>query len=122
MDREEPNYTEMNPGIRRTVRWMRSLGFDTCDSGDGTTHDYDCDSEWPYVAMLVPPEELVAQARRLQQAFKEIGITIEELSSEPKPAIQASYDPGNETAAILLTDFTDILLPSHLGLEAANLS
>jgi len=33
----------LNPGIRRLVVWLRANGFDTCDSGDGQTHDHACD-------------------------------------------------------------------------------
>jgi hypothetical protein len=26
---------ELDPGIRRVVRWLRSLGYETCDPGVG---------------------------------------------------------------------------------------
>lgn len=35
----------LNPGIARTVQWLNSQGFMTTDSGDGATHDHECDRD-----------------------------------------------------------------------------
>lgn len=43
----------MNPGIRHTVQVLREWGFKTVDSGDGCTHDHQCDLPIPYVHIEV---------------------------------------------------------------------
>ena len=105
----------LNPGIRRLVVWLRANGFDTCDSGDGQTHDHACDRSYPYVTILVPKWELVAQADRLNRLLVEVGVPIRSISEERMGgAIQASYDPADGSAVIDLTGVSDKDLPPVL--------
>lgn len=94
---------KLNPGIVKTVEWLQSKGFDTRDSGDGETHDYECDLPFPYVHMVTEPETLVSEARRLQAELKSIGIELEPLDEygEAK-AIETSFNPVTNLAIISL--------------------
>ena len=102
----------LNPGIRNMVSWLRRQGFETCDSGDGETHDYECDHEAPYVAMIVLKDKLVGEADRLKgllgQSNIEVGVVDEDGLS---PSIQASYDPSDGSAVIFLSGLADKDLP-----------
>lgn len=49
MVRSDEFYASLNPGIRKTVRLLHEAGFDTCDSGDGETHE--CDRDHGYVVV-----------------------------------------------------------------------
>lgn len=105
--------SKVNPGIRRTVQTLRSWGFETCDSGDGETHDYECDMPVPYVHIKCPhPLTLVGEAMRLHERLKLAGI---DFSSPPNPqfdpegferhpSIEASYSPVDGHAFITLTN------------------
>ena len=88
---------ELNPGIRKTVAWLVSQGFETCDSGDGETHEFECDQPQPYVTMLVPACLLVSEAKRLMYRLKtQHGIEVQTMDEEVTvPAIQAAYNPAD---------------------------
>lgn len=106
------NYEEMNPGIRKTVKWLRSCGFDTTDSGDGVTHDHACDRDHAYVVIVTKPDDLAAEADLLVSVLKQAGIVVAPQSMDPSAqvSIQASYDPANRIAVIDLTGLTDAML------------
>ena len=65
------DYDALNPGIRATVRWMRERGFNTTDSGDGETHEYECDRGWPFVAVKCDKLTAIAECERLYAAILE---------------------------------------------------
>ena len=50
---------DLNPGIRQTVQLLRDHGFETCDSGDGETHDRACDRPHGYVVMTIDRHAIV---------------------------------------------------------------
>lgn len=97
---------DLNPGIRRTVEWLRSIGFDTCDSGDGRTHEHPCDRDHAYVVMAVAPLALCTEAERLRRALDARGIRIAPIGDR-EPCIQASFDPGNGLAFLDLMNVDD---------------
>lgn len=109
---EEPNYDEMNPGIRQTVKWLRDNGFQTTDSGDGKTGDCECDHPYPYVAMTVTnPDRLISETLRLVDLLNDQGITIEAMTEENvTPVVQASYDAGDGYAVIFMANVDDAKL------------
>lgn len=87
----------LNPGIRVTVRRLRELGFDTIDSGDGKTHEFECDQDMPYVHIRVEPCDMLVEAHRLADAVKHIaGATVE-----------ASYSPADKVALLHLFGVSD---------------
>lgn len=47
------DYELLNPKIRHTIKVLRGWGFDTRDSGDGETQQYECDLPCPYVHIKI---------------------------------------------------------------------
>lgn len=112
------NIEELNPNITQTVLRLRSYGFETTDSGDGETHDYDCDRDYPYVVMRLPPSAVVG----LRQACNVLARIVEtEFVTTIGPVgcdgawIQGDYDPSNNIAMITLAGVTDDMLKENIG-------
>lgn len=90
---------QLDPGIRDLVVWLRSKGFDTCDSGDGVTkveRGNEGVIDVPHVIIRVGPEECISEAHRLQDCLAVAGVTPEE------GRIEVSYDPANGVAVMAL--------------------
>ena len=105
------NLETLNPGIRNTVRFLLGHEFNTCDSGDGKTHEFKCDQPNAYVHIQVEPEELVSEANRLRDVLDRAGVTVLPLDEQGKvPTIEASYNPANEFAVITLWNVDDELM------------
>lgn len=99
----EPDYSKMNPGIVETVKFLRQHGFNTTDSGDGETRDWDCDLGLPYVHMKVDPDSIALEAQRLMAVLKTKGVEIVEPDEEgTSQNIQATYDPVTDLAYLSL--------------------
>jgi hypothetical protein len=62
---EKIDLSKLNPGIRNAVAWFRANGFDTCDSGDGSTHEFDCDLVEPYVHVTLDRDTALDETDRL---------------------------------------------------------
>jgi len=110
------DYETLNPGIRRTVEMLNRAGFETCDSGDGETHEYGCDRPYPYVVIMVPAFALVEETGRLVDILEDIGITVDPISEDDCGVhIQATFDPGIKdgryAAMIDLQGVHDRMLP-----------
>lgn len=101
--------TTINPGIIKLVAWLNSQSFETTDSGDGKTHDFECDRAESYVVIKVEPSYGVMRADLLWAKIKErFGIEIQPISENTtEPAIQLTYDPANQLAFIDLTGLDD---------------
>jgi len=52
---------DINPGIRETVRRLQEAGYETCDSGDGETHDHTCDRQEGYVVILLKDDDDIVE-------------------------------------------------------------
>lgn len=107
----------LNPGIRATVQWLREKGFNTCDSGDGQTHDHACDLPVPFVHIRVHPHYMTAEAIRLMALLESChGIDFNNAphpQDDPEaasryPHIEASYSPVDGVAIISLFN---VMLP-----------
>lgn len=106
---------DLNPGIRRTVAFLRAHGFDTCDSGDGRTHDHPCDRPYPYVTMRCDPARLAAESDRLRGALTATGVLVvnstrawdHDGDSPAGVTIGASYDPCDGVGVIDLAGLDD---------------
>lgn len=102
---------ELNPGIRRTVEWLNSLGFETSDSGDGKTNvEIGMEEALPFshVIIIVTPEKLVEETRRLRDVLQSKGIRIDAIAMDMElPSIQASFDPVDEIGIIFLSGVDD---------------
>jgi len=113
----EKEIQSINPGIRSTVQKLREWGFETCDSGDGETAQFDCDLDCPYVHIMVDAESIASETDRLVGLLVEAGICFDDPphpqyepdASSKFPVIEASYLPlQNRAAAIHLFN---IVLP-----------
>ena len=108
---------QMNPGILETVKLLRSMDYNTTDSGDGQTHHCECDLPIPYVHIVVPEGEDMVEASRYLRDLIEMhaGAHIwdrsipnpEEFGEPVNPTIQATYDPHTNTAIISMFGVCD---------------
>lgn len=102
------NIIKLNPGIRKTVRWLNWLGYKTCDSGDGTTHACECDQPIPYVHMMVEPNYLNVHAHGLKTYLAQRGVDVQPMNEEgTAPAIEVSYNPCDRFGIMTLWNVKD---------------
>jgi hypothetical protein len=104
--------TPLNHGIARTVAWLNENGFETCDSGDGITHDFACDRPYPYVVVRVDASRLALDADALLGVLR-TKIAVDELredSPEDAVSITATYDPTNQVGLIEIINVSDAKL------------
>lgn len=104
----------LNSGVRRTVAWLNERGFRTCDSGDGETHDHECDRDYAYVVVRIDaPDSIAHAADRLARALREAGVNVcamQEERAEGEVNIQAMYDPCDGFATIDVQGLCDRVL------------
>lgn len=94
---------QLNQGIRKTVEWLIQNGYQTTDSGDGETHEHECDQEQPYVHMLIAPDKLVAETDRLAVLLKERGINVQPMDENSSvPCVEAAYNPAHGVGTLTL--------------------
>ena len=121
---ERPNYEELDPGIRGTVRWLNDRFFETTDSGDGFSKFKDDDFPksrpelipFPHVIMVVPSIVLIDETDRLAELINSAGLKVlargPELT-EGEINIDATYDPAQpEDGIIMLFGLNDEMLRS----------
>lgn len=104
----DPKPENLDPGIRRTVAWLRERGFETTDSGDGVSKAEAIAEgealETPHVFIVSTPARMNEEAERLLAALSRFGVVVG--SAE----IQATYDPSDGSGAILLCGIDDARL------------
>jgi hypothetical protein len=108
----------LNPGIRHTVQTLREWGFLTLDSGDGETHQFECDRECPYVVIRVAPEKLVEESHRLMDLLEDRAIRFDEpphAQEDPEgwakyPRMESIYLPMERMAII---DVSNVIIPEN---------
>lgn len=100
----------LNPGIRKLVALLNANGFVTVDSGDGVTHDHDCDREYAYVVCQTEPDLLLRETDGLVALMAKHGVSVMAQSEDGTPCIQATYDPIDGSALIDLMNVTDAML------------
>ena len=93
-------FRKLSPGVRHLVLWLNQQGFKTTDSGDGSNHadGMECAVPHPMVAIVCRAERMVDEARRLKVLLEERGLVFK----ADGPDIQASYDPADDSAVIVL--------------------
>lgn len=109
------NPDELDPGIRRLVLWLRELGFETTDSGDGKTKfeqgwTEGCALAFPHVAIVCRPTEIIDGADKLLACLATAGITVTP-EGTAGPTISATYDPADWSALLFLSNVSDADLP-----------
>jgi len=110
----------LNPAIRHTVQTLRKWGFLTLDSGDGETHQFECDRDCPYVVIRVNPEKLVDESHRLMDLLEDWAIRFDEpphAQEDPEgwaryPRMESIYLPMERMAII---DVSNVILPENAG-------
>lgn len=116
---DDLNYDDLDPNIRETVRWLRGMNFDTCDSGDGVSkglppENCECDYlPFPHVVIRVTKQQLALDADTLARLLEaHHGIKLEPQTDEggDEPNLQASYDPADGTAVLVLVNVHDAML------------
>ena len=84
----------LNPNIARLVSWLNDKGFETTDSGDGMTHDFECDRAYAYVVILLDgPDKIRSESKRLYRLLRSEGVEFDPMNG---PFIQANYSPLDE--------------------------
>ena len=99
----------ISPNVRKLVWWLNENGFKTTDSGDGSNYEAGMEGACPFlmVAITVEHLNLVPESDRLCRLLNKcFGITFE--CGSIGPNIEASYNPGDSSACIVLTYVTDI--------------
>lgn len=67
------DYDQLDPGIRRTVRWLHSIGYPTQDSGDGVSKPApERDFDVPHVVIPVEPEYLISVTQALNSELQSV--------------------------------------------------
>lgn len=121
---DDLDYNELDNGIRRLVKLLRSWCFETTDSGDGVskklngTWDDDCCMGTPHVIIQVDnPADLASEADRLLRKLREIGVDIRQFGVDDgiHGGIEVTYDPVDRTCIIMLWQVTDHDIPDELG-------
>ena len=99
----------LNPGITKTVQLLNDAGFVTCDSGDGETHDFECDRKQGYVVVsLTRCQGLVKACHKIADLLKENGVPVGvDLEST---RINGNYDPVDEITIIDIDNIHDRML------------
>jgi hypothetical protein len=108
----EEQFNALDPGIRRTVKWLRENGFETTDSGDGSkAATMECALNYPNVAIRIDdPDALQFEADRLYELLSGRDIDLAPQGTDCEPYIQATYDPADGSAILLLMYVNDELL------------
>ena len=109
------DYDQLDPGIRKVVRFARSLGIDTTDSGDGVTKlaagwDPGEAMDFPHVwASFDDPHRAVTAASRLRRALRDKGVELQQ-NGLPGVTIEASFDPVTGISVVMLNGLSDEML------------
>lgn len=92
----------INNGILKTVSFLNENGFQTVDSGDGKTRDFECDLDIPYVHILIDnPDDLISESKRLVRLLNDNGIEVYQADEDGlSPSVEASYNPMDGFAII----------------------
>lgn len=112
---------QLDPGIRRTVLWLRSLGCHTTDSGDGKTKPPGVGIlDFPHVVIDVEPGDLLDEVDRLTELVADLGLPEphawdQDTQDVPEGLIQVEGSYANGCAMIVVTGLHDAILPEGLG-------
>lgn len=119
---DDLNYDDLDPGIRRTVRWLRSLGY-SIDIGDSEIRAADIYGKHVVTSSLLvmhsEPAALVRSAEALTGSLKlmlEDGDLLEAHQEENSGVfLSAIFDPVGWRARIELYNLDDSFLPPGVG-------
>lgn len=98
---------KLNLGIVRTVTLLNDEGFRTCDSGDGETHDYECDRDVGYVVIVTNTDDMVLDSQKVLKLLEARGMVFD--PAEDK-FLSVSYSPVDGIAVIDIHNIHDRML------------
>jgi hypothetical protein len=105
---------DLDPGIRRTVRWLQAEGFRTTDSGDGVTKiaagwDPEQVCDYPHVVCMVSPLHLATEANHLARLVNGLGVDVvpNGRRGTGQAEVRASLDPVDGSAVLVLVGVGD---------------
>lgn len=102
---------ELNPGIVKAVELINSMGFRTTDSGDGETHDYECDRDVGYVVVVLRDDQpLERSANRIALGLRGQGVELAAPGSAEGTMITASYSPHDGFRLVDISNIHDRML------------
>ena len=113
------NYDELDPGIRETVRFLRGLGVETSDSGDGVTKiatgwDKAEAMDFPHVwAHYDNPIIAITRAKAIVRELRQMGVPLA-ANGTPGVTISVAYDPVDESTALMVDGLDDSILYTAL--------
>lgn len=104
------DYEQLDPGVRKMVRWLRENGFETTDSGDGETKSDEARAfgDIPHVCIKTTRKDLLTEADRL---WNILGYNLPLVMNRGEVHVEATYDPADRSAIILLLRLHDRMLP-----------
>lgn len=118
------DYTQLDSGIRETVRFIRDAGFNTTDSGDGVSKGGFDDVlsgnlGFPHVVVRIKAHEMLEEAHRLQVHLEgRLGPAEGDDEYGPAWQVELSYDPASGVAIIMVRDVNDAMLAAHPNMVA----
>lgn len=105
---------EINPGIQKLVEILSKAGHRTVDSGDGETHDFECDRDHGYVVILSAPDRLADEADQVATLLRILGFRVApqgpDYPAEGACWVEASYAPADGVALINVSHVHDRML------------
>jgi len=98
--------SDLDPGVRELVAFLRANRFETTDSGDGVTKVEALTEgealDYPHVVIVVEDScNLVQEADRLLNVLIDAGVELDH------GGIEASYDPLDGSSILLIQDVED---------------
>jgi hypothetical protein len=106
------NYDEIDPSMRRLVRWITDRGFDLLHCEAASKGDSRESGNPASVRLRVPRNYLLDEADRLHAELAAAGIDIDAINVTDMAQIVASYDTGWRGACtIFLVGVNDANLP-----------
>ena len=108
------DYDKIDPGIRKLVWFLRTLGFRTTDSGDGVSKpSTERMIHRPHVYIEVDPRDLLSETDRVYRLLGMFGVDltgdcVDEVTGQvmPKVSVEGTYTPHG-VSGILVTGVSD---------------
>lgn len=113
MTEQNDDTDEIDPGIAKTVDWLRCCQFDVFDSSDGHGECEECGAEHeegvPFIVIFVEPTQIAFEANRLLALLRSKVVVPEYNKDRPVRSIdiEAKYEPIMNFATLEITYITD---------------
>ncbi len=112
--------SDLDPGIRRVVMWIRGLGLHTTDSGDGVSKPADARvTDVPHVAIASRKASFFGDVDRLSALVDAFGIDPGPWDQDTEPCppglVQVSGQYSSGICLIMVSGLHEGNLPAGLG-------